>query len=652
MKQRVLSIIILALFTGVVWAGVPFKKGINLTNWFQGQSAHQIQSNKYGLSDLQNIKSLGVEVVRLPINLHAMTNGAPDYVVDPLLFRFLDQVADWCETLQLHLILDNHSFDPAVPTDTSIAQILIPVWRQMAEHFKDRSTFIYYEILNEPHGISDADWNRIQQRAVTAIRQIDTVHTIIVGPAGWNSYSHLAAMPQYADTNLIYTFHFYEPFVFTHQGATWTNPSMASLADVPFPYMASRMPDCPADLQGTWVENALNDYANTGTVGYVRQQLDVAFQFAAERNVPIFCGEMGVYMVNSPATDRNIWYQIVRSYLEEHQTPWTMWDYQGGFGLFEKGSNELFDYDLNVPLLNALGFNVPQQKEFVLRPDSVGFVLYDDAFGRYIQEASYISDGSLDYYNESDPHAGGICMFWSDVAQYNFIGFNFVPNKDLSRLKEQGFVLDFWLKAEGNPASFDVRFIDTKTDDPDDHPWRMKYTLGINQIRWDGQWHRVQIPLKNFVEGGSWDNGWYNPQGKFDWHAVDKFEVVAEHNDLHGTSFWLDNVQIVNPNAVPVEQKQGRMAQSFELVRTYPNPFNGAIRIEFFTGKNRAVRLEIFNLLGEKIRTLVSGRQTAGKHSVLWDGRTEQGYMAPSGIYWISLSSKGSRCTKKIVLVR
>jgi endoglucanase len=635
-----------------VWAGTPFNKGINLTNWFQGQNAHQIQNNKYNLNDLQNIKSLGTDVIRLPINLHAMTNGAPEYVIDPLLFRFLDQVVDWCETLQVHLILDNHSFDPAVPTDTSIVQILIPVWRQMAAHFKNRSPLIYYEILNEPHGISDADWNGIQQRVVKAIRQIDSTHTIIVGPAGWNSYNHLSAMPQYADTNLIYTFHFYEPFVFTHQGATWTNPSMAALAGVPFPYMASRMPDCPADLQGTWVENALNDYPNTGTVGYVRQQLDVAFQFAAERSVPIFCGEMGVYMVNSPPTDRNIWYRIVRSYLEEHQTPWTMWDYQGGFGLFEKGSNELFDYDLNVPLLEALGFNVPQQREFVLQPDSVGFVLYDDAFGPSIQEASYMSAGRLDYYHENDPHTGNYCLFWGDAAQYNFIGFNFVPNKDLSYLKDQGFVLDFWLKAEGNPASIDVRFIDTKTDDPDDHPWRMKYTLGVNQIRWDGQWHRVQIALKDFVEGGSWDNGWYNPQGKFDWRAVDKFEIVAEHDNLSGTRFWWDNLQIVHPNAVAIPPKRENVRRSLQLARAYPNPFNGAIRIEFFTETPHAVRLEIYDLLGKKIRTLVAGVPASAKQTVLWDGRTGQGQMAASGIYWICLSDHMKRIMKKVVLVR
>jgi acetate kinase len=51
-------------------------------------------------------------------------------------------------------------------------------------------------------------------------------HTLIVGPSSWNSYSDLNLLPVYTDSNLIYTFHFYDPFVFTHQGATWPSPSM------------------------------------------------------------------------------------------------------------------------------------------------------------------------------------------------------------------------------------------------------------------------------------------------------------------------------------------------------------------------------------------------------------------------------------------
>jgi endoglucanase len=160
----------------------PFTRGVNLTGWFQASDVRQIQFTKYDVQDLEQIKSLGCDVIRLPINLHRMTNGFPDYIIDPLFYTFLDQVVDWTEELELHLILDNHTFDPAESTDPEVDDILKKVWAQMAEHYKGRSAYLYYEILNEPHGISDQRRNTIHQEDVRIIREKDKVHTIVVGP--------------------------------------------------------------------------------------------------------------------------------------------------------------------------------------------------------------------------------------------------------------------------------------------------------------------------------------------------------------------------------------------------------------------------------------------------------------------------------------
>ena len=81
-------------------AQVSFNRGVNLTGWFQTSSAQQIQFTKYTKKDFQNIKSLGCDVIRLPINLFYMTNGSPDYTIDPLMYEFLDQAVNWAEELQ------------------------------------------------------------------------------------------------------------------------------------------------------------------------------------------------------------------------------------------------------------------------------------------------------------------------------------------------------------------------------------------------------------------------------------------------------------------------------------------------------------------------------------------------------------------------
>jgi len=270
----------------------PFSRGVNLTNWFQAGSAGQIQFTKYTKQDFKNIKSLGCDVIRLPINLHFMTDGEPEYILDPLFLEFLDEAVGWAEEVDIHLILDNHTFDPASSTDPSVGGVLEKVWAQMAIHYRDAHSKILYEILNEPHGIADATWNTIQQGVIDTIRTIDSTHTIIVGGVDYNSYNKLASIPEYADTNLIYTYHFYDPFIFTHQGASWVTPSMEPLSGVPYPYHPDSMPGLPSSLNGTWVGSGYNNYHNVGYDSIVKQWLDIAINFREERQVPYFAGSL------------------------------------------------------------------------------------------------------------------------------------------------------------------------------------------------------------------------------------------------------------------------------------------------------------------------------------------------------------------------
>src|SRR5690606_39786682 len=103
-----------------------------------------------------------------------------------------------------------------------------------------------------------------------------------------------------------------------------------------------------------------------------------AVVFREERNVQIFCGEFGVYDMVSEPNDRVYWYGVVREYLEENVIPWTMWDYHGGFGIFRKGEQGLFDHNLNTELLESLDLNVPEQTPYQKKPETTGFHIYDD----------------------------------------------------------------------------------------------------------------------------------------------------------------------------------------------------------------------------------------------------------------------------------
>ena len=110
-------------------------------------------------------------------------------------FKFLDQAVAWSEELNIYLILDNHSFDPAIDTQPEVQDILVKVWTQLAMHYKDSGPYLLYEILNEPHGISDVVWGAIQQSVIDGIRAHDLEHYIVVGGTNYNSYTALADLP-------------------------------------------------------------------------------------------------------------------------------------------------------------------------------------------------------------------------------------------------------------------------------------------------------------------------------------------------------------------------------------------------------------------------------------------------------------------------
>jgi len=644
-KFAVLLLVLLQSTLYVQAQDAPFNKGVNLSAWFQDANAQAVQFSKYGKQDFENIKSLGCDVIRLPINLHNMTDGSPNYQLDPLFLFMINEVIDWAEELEIHLILDNHTFSVGPDTSPLIGGVLKKVWKQMGEQFESRSTFVHYEMLNEPHGIDALLWSEIVGEVIDEIRTVDTKHSIIIGGVNWNSYYAMTQLPEYEDDNLIYTFHFYNPFLFTHQGATWTGPSMADIGNVPFPYDENLMPAMPQTFAGTWLENSYNDYPNTGNQQEVESLLDEVAAFKLERNVPVYCGEFGVYQPNSLEPDRVHWYEVVRSYLEGMGVAWTMWDYHGGFGIFNEDGQGLFNHDLNVELGAALGLNVPPQTPFTMLPDSVGFIVYDDFVAPGIQQHNW-SDGELDFYSTDAPNYGDYCIRWTDAGLYQSIGFDFVPDRDFSQLMDENYFMDLFARTDGpwQQAQFDLRFVDTNTDDPEDHPWRMRMVVSA-ELGEDGIWKRIRLPLKDFSEHGSWDNNqWHTPEGKFDWTAIDEMAIVTEYTPLDSAVVWIDHIAITNVDTVMINDETSFVMttnnteqEALHGVKVWPNPTPGWLRITSEAAE--PMTAEVVNVNGQIVDSFVVAPNMVKDFSRL-----------PSGFYILRFLAEGQlRGSMKLV---
>ena len=91
----------------------------------------------------------------------------------------------------------------------------------------------------------------------------------------------------------------------------------------------------------------------------------------------------------------------------------------------------------------------------------------------------------------------------------------------------------------------------------------------------------------------------------------------------------------------------------FSLGENYPNPFNPATTITFSVPAQASVSLEIFNVLGEKVRTLAENKvYEGGVQSEMWDGKSDQGMLVPSGTYFSRLTTPGQVFMRKMMLLK
>jgi hypothetical protein len=92
--------------------------------------------------------------------------------------------------------------------------------------------------------------------------------------------------------------------------------------------------------------------------------------------------------------------------------------------------------------------------------------------------------------------------------------------------------------------------------------------------------------------------------------------------------------------------------QRLALAQNVPNPFNPRTEIRFELPREQLVQLRIYNLEGKLVCTLLSGRQPAGRHSVVWSGENDQGARVASGLYFYRLSTEGGELTRKMLLLK
>jgi hypothetical protein len=116
-----------------------------------------------------------------------------------------------------------------------------------------------------------------------------------------------------------------------------------------------------------------------------------------------------------------------------------------------------------------------------------------------------------------------------------------------------------------------------------------------------------------------------------------------------------DNAELTVQIGVGVEvaiDESGLTPFEFALHQNYPNPFNPETNIQFDVAENSDVNVSIFNIMGQKVATLVNGNMDAGIYHIKWNGLSDKGIALPSGMYFYKMKSSEYQSVKKLVLVK
>jgi len=154
-----------------------------------------------------------------------------------------------------------------------------------------------------------------------------------------------------------------------------------------------------------------------------------------------------------------------------------------------------------------------------------------------------------------------------------------------------------------------------------------------------GGLHTGKYPVLALIEC---DQMWYN--NKPYWSPPDSVLVTMPDNT--------PNIDFNFPTAVEDEDEITQRPSEFKLYQNYPNPFNPETKIEYTLKKTGHVTLHIYNVLGEKVKTLLDQDQPAGFYQINWDGKNDNGKPISSGIYLYKLEVNGFSEAKRMLLLK
>ncbi len=286
-------------------------KGINLGNVFEAPDFGG-WGEPYDTNHIALIAQRGFQTLRLPVRWcpEKRTAMEPPYTIAESFFEKVDEAIDCALGHDLNVVLDIHHYDELFEDPHKEWDRFKAMWEQIAERYKDYSSSLVFEILNEPNTNLTAElWNDLLAETFSIIRKTNPTRPVIIGVAEWGGISALNKLVLPEDPNIILTVHYYLPFNFTHQGASWVENSM--------------------DWVGTtWEGTYYEKKAVIDDMEYIRA-------YSEENSVPVFLGEFGAITL-ADLQSRVNWSSFCARLFEKYDFSWAYWAFGAGFDVYDK----------------------------------------------------------------------------------------------------------------------------------------------------------------------------------------------------------------------------------------------------------------------------------------------------------------------------
>jgi len=570
--------------------------------------------NYVAKEDIQKIREWGFNSIRLPMHYNKLTPLGEIGVYLESGFAQIDSLLSWCKEYQLYLILDLHAA-PGGQSDEPISDYnsLLPslweseqnklqtidLWKEIAKRYVNEEWIGGYDLINEPKwqlGDANEQLRNLYIRITDAVRAVDTNHIIFI-EGNWFATDFNGLTPPW-DENLVYSFH---------------------------------------------------KYWNSTDQGSIQYLLDLR----NNTNRPLWLGETG--------ENSNVWFLNNIQLMKDNNIGWAWWphkkiesiagplssyklpQYQQLLDYWNNGGNkpsELFAYTTLLAQVDNLKI-----ENCKFQPDVIDAMFRQSDDKTIMSYAENNIPGRI-FATDYDFGSQGYSYFDSDYE--NTGGGTW--NQGWS-LRNDGVDIE---KCSDLPTNgYNVGWIESGE-------W-LKYTVNVTQV---GIYDlTVRYTANNsdgkvlFVLDGSnitsfidlkTTSGWQN------WESLTIPDITltqGEHEFTTKFFFGGFNMNYFEFTQTAVGVENEKIVESFKLGQNYPNPFNPSTTIEYTLPERSFVRLNIFDVLGNKVSTLINDDKEKGSHRYILNMDSDN-YSFASGVYLYELSAGKYSETKKFIYLR